>query len=133
MNLHKAYHYIYYKLYHFGIYISDDALNEYKPVITIGVLEIVLVIESIVWYTVITGNSVRILNPYLVFTPIALTIAIFNYYFFLNKKSWKKYVNEFKELDKKNKYIGSFLVFLIIFTVISSLIISFYFLANRHK
>jgi hypothetical protein len=131
MSLGKAYQYLYYKLYIFGIKISDDMLNEYKPIITISVLENILIGESIVWYTVITGKTVSFSNPAVIFYPISLVIAAFNYYFFLDNKSWRKYINEFKAYDKQNKNIGSLLVFMIILLVISSLIISFYFLANR--
>lgn len=131
MRLRKLYHYLYYKLYCFAIYISDDILNDSKPLITISSLEALLLIECIVWYTVITGNTVSFSQPVWVFLPIGLGITIFNFNFFIKDKRWTKHVAEFKEYDKKNKYKGNIIVFLLITAIISSLIFSFYVLANR--
>ena len=122
----KAYHYLYYKLYNFAVSVSDDALNEWKPFITISILEILLMFEILVWYSVITKEIVVIDNPLVAFLPIATIIGIANYYFFLNKHKWKNYVEEFRQYNKRRKTYGGIAVFLVISLIIASVILSFY-------
>ncbi len=54
MSIKKAYYYLYYKLYNFAVSISDDAINEWKPLVTILVLQVLLIGEVFIWYSIVT-------------------------------------------------------------------------------
>jgi hypothetical protein len=126
----KAYYYFYYKLYCFGVFLSDDAINEWKPLVTILVLELLLLIQILIWYTVYTKQVVVIAYPGLTFFPIVTLLGIGNYRFFLHQDKWKEYSKEFKAHSKKQKVTGAVIVSAVIVTIISSLIYSFYQLAQ---
>ena len=123
MTLKKAYHYFYYIIYTFFINISDDALNKFKPVIIIAGLEIILLLDLFVWYTILNKNSDNAALPYFL---AGLSIALFNSYVFLHDNKYKKYFTEFDNYSKQKKIIGRWITFLIIILVIASLIFSFH-------
>lgn len=122
----KAYYYLYYKLYNFAVSISDDVLNEWKPLFTILILEILLLAEVLVWYSVLTKRIVVINNPLLTLLPVVAAIGIGNYFFFLHNDKWKNYIKEFKDYDKKKRHAGGLLVFVIIVLIVASVVFSFY-------
>lgn len=127
----KAYYYLFYKLHRFAISISDDSLNDYKPVIFITILEVLLMIQSFVWYFAITNNKMEFSNPKAVLFPIILLISGFNYYYFLQNNKWKNYTAEFEEYDNKKKYLGSVVVFLVVLAILGGLILSYYCLSQN--
>ncbi len=130
MKLKRAYYYFYYKLYKFAILISDDALNEWKPLTSILVLQVLLLIEIIVWYSVITKRIFVINYPLITFLPIVAALGIKNYLFFLNKNKWKNYIDGFEKYDKKKKYLGGIIVLFIVAGIIASVILAFYYLSQ---
>jgi hypothetical protein len=121
----KAYYYLYYKLYRFAISISDDFLNVWKPLLTVLILKSLLLVEIMVWYSVITKNVIEFKNPGSIFIPVVIFLGIANYFIFLHNDKWKKFVPEFKTFDKKRKNLGGAIVALFIIAVIISVIISF--------
>lgn len=123
MSIKKAYYFFFYKIYNFSKNVSDDALNDLKPGIIISVLQIFLLIEILVWYTIITKGDVGADWYYKV---VAILICGFNYYVFLYKNKWKNYFNEFKNYGKRKNIIGGWLTFITIIFIIVSLIFSFY-------
>lgn len=126
MSLKKAYYYLYYKLYRFAVSISDDAINEWKPLITILVLEILLIAEIFIWHSIATKKIFVVNNPLFSFLPTVAIIGTANYLFFLHRDKWKGYITEFKQYDKKNKYIGGMIVSTVIALIVASVIIAFY-------
>jgi hypothetical protein len=126
MSLRKAYYYLYYKLYKFAISVSDDAINEWKPLVTILVLEVLLIAEFFIWYSVATKKIFVVTNPLTSFLPIVAVIGIANYVFFLHRDKWKNYIDEFKRYDKRRKSLGGVLVTLVITLIVGSVLIAFY-------
>lgn len=126
MTIKKAYYYLYYKLYRFAVSISDDAINEWKPLVTILILEVLLIAEIFIWYSVATKKIFVVSNPLTSFLPVVAIIGIANYIFFLHKNRWRNYVDEFKSYDKKKKSFGGLIVFLIIALIVASVVLAFY-------
>ncbi len=126
MGIKKAYYYLYYKLYNFAVSISDDAINEWKPLVTILILQVLLIAEIFVWYSIATKKIFVITNPLISFLPIVAAIGIANYIFILHGDKWKNYVDEFKQYDRRKKSVGGIIVFLVIILVLASVIFSFY-------
>ena len=122
MTIKKAYYYFYYKIYNFSKNISDNILNDIKPVVIIGVSEIFLLSDIMIWYGIITKNDF----PDILLYGIGLIIIVFNFYIFMVRKDLKKYFTEFKHYDKKKNIIGGWIVFLTIMLALGSLIFSFY-------
>lgn len=123
----KFYYYVYYQLYHFGIKISDDALNEWKPGALITSIEGALVAEIIIWLQVFNIVSQEKIN-FLWSTPVIIVIAgvlgFTNYYIFLYKDKWKKYSKEFAAYNKYKKIWNTILVISVIIFTLLSLIFS---------
>lgn len=117
---------MYFRIYQFAIKISDDALNEMKPGFIIIPLEIFLFLQLYVWYSVIVNRFIEIPYEKYIFILAGIGIALFNYYVFLYRKKWKKFVKEFSAYSKKKKLQKDILILLIIFCVIIGLILSFY-------
>lgn len=126
MSIKKTYYYLYYKLYNFAVSISDDAINEWKPLVTILVLQVLLIAEIFIWYSIATKKILTIANPLTILLPIVAAIGIANYIFFLHGDKWKNYIAEFKQYDKRKKSVGGIVVFLVIALVLVSVIFSFY-------
>lgn len=126
MTIKKAYYYLYYKLYRFAVSISDDAINEWKPLVTILILEVLLIAEIFIWYSVATKKIFVVSNPLTSFLPVVAIIGIANYIFFLHKNRWRNYVDEFKSYDKKRKSFGGLIVFLVIALIVASVMLAFY-------
>ncbi len=122
MDIKKVYYYFYYKIYNFSVGVSDDFLNEIKPVSIITITEIFLVADLMIWYTIIAKKD---FSPILFYFVIGGFI-IFNSYFFLIKKEKEKYFKEFKKYGRNKNILGGWIVLLIIMLSLASLIFSFY-------
>ena len=125
MKLKKAYYYLFYKIYKSGVAVSDDALNEWKPLCTILLLQVFLIVEVFTWITIFTKNRFSVAQPRLTFFSVVAILGIANYMFFLHKNSWKKYIKEFKVYDKSTP-LGGILVFLLILIIVASPVFGFY-------
>ncbi|OLY90633.1 hypothetical protein SAMN05444008_101280 [Cnuella takakiae] len=122
----RALHYFYYKLYYFGVAISDDVLNEWKPLVTILTLEILILAQFLCWYSLLTKRIVDVSNPFLTFLPIVALLGIGNYRFFLHANKWKQFRGSFRQFDNGKKGVGSIKVALVILAIVAGVIISFY-------
>ena len=125
----KFYYYIYYQIYHFSIKISDDALNEIKPGVTIIILELLVVTQLFIWLKLFQLISKRVEDllwskPILV--TIVLLIILFNYFLFLHKEKWGKYDKEFRNYPKSKKRLWNFTIILVIIGVLTGFIFAFY-------
>ena len=123
MTIKKFYYYLYYNLYCFFINISDDALNSSKPVIIITLLEVALLMDVFIWYTIQFKNMDDIFWPYYL---IIIFFTIFNSRFFLHNNKYKSYFVEFKNFSKRKKMIGGWATFILIILIITSLYFSFH-------
>ena len=122
----KYLYYLYYKLYKFFVAISDDFLNEWKPLAIISLLPIFLLLETLVWYSVIKRGFVELGDIRLPVILVSLSIVITNYYFFLHKGKWKLYVKEFDSYEKKKNIVGGIVVAIVVIGIFLSLVYSFY-------
>ena len=126
----KVIYYFYYKLYCFGVAISDDEINEWKPLVTILILEILLLVQILIWYTVYTNNVVVVANPLLTFFPIVTLLGVINYRYFLPRNKWKEYLKEFKTYNRKKRFVGSLLTAFVVLAILISVVASFYSLSQ---
>lgn len=119
------YFYLFYKLYKIGKTSSSyNFLSaDYIAYIYMGFLEILLFVSCLNYYTFFTGKSVKI-NIYVVL--LLLISAYLNNRALYKRKRWKKYVNEFDLLPKKQNIIGGIYVFIFIVLIIVNLCFSFY-------
>lgn len=124
MWLKKALYLLFYKIYHFWESVSDDNWSDWKTLVVIGKIQILLLTEFYVWWTIITKKDVDF-SKYWLIIPV-FTIAILNYYYFLHNNQWKDYEQEFRQYSKvRSKFLG-WLVFLFLIGVLGSLIFAFY-------
>jgi len=130
----KFYYYIYYRVYHFGIKISDDALNEWKPGALITCIECALFGEIIIWlqaFNIVSDEKIALLWSTPVLISIAVIFGFTNYYIFLYKNKWKLYSKEFANYDKNKAFWSSLLVISIIIFTLVSLIVSIFVLYHK--
>ncbi len=121
----RLYYLLFYKLYCFGKSINEEGWEHWKALVAITVLQVILIIELLVWWTIITKIGLTI-PKYSFAIPLGLAITIINYYALLHHDRWKKYAEEFKKHSKRKSIIISWLVFLFVLLILSSLIFSFY-------
>lgn len=121
----KIYYLLFYKIYKFFKSISDDGWADWKAFVIIGAAEMILCVELLVWWTIVTKTGVKI-SKYWLAVPTGLFISVFNYYLFLHHDSWKTYEEEFKSYSRTKSIILGWIIFLILSTIIVSLIFAFY-------
>lgn len=126
----RAYYYLFYRLYKWYEKGPSVWLSDWKAVISIGVLQVFLILSMYCYYAVYSKQilDLSIKNP-IVFIPFAI-IFIFNYFTFEHTDIWKEYVAEFDQLPKKKNRIGSWIVFGVVLFVIANLIFSFYLMSQ---
>ena len=123
----KAYYLLFYKIYSFFKSISDDGWADWKSYVIIGGSQGLLIVEFYVWCDIIFKNrNIEFSNPYKVVIPLAIFIAVINYYIFLQDDKWREYEEEFKNYTKKKSSIVGWLSFLFLIGVLSSLVFAFY-------
>jgi carbon starvation protein CstA len=120
----KAYYLLFYKLYRFWEAVGDDNWSDWKALVIIGGCQALLLIELLVWWTVITKVGADF-SKYLLIVP-GLFIAVMNYYVFLHNDHWKVYEAEFKSYSSRKNRIINLSVLMFILLVIGSLIFAFY-------
>jgi hypothetical protein len=130
MSFKKSYYYLYYKIYRLCISISDDFLNDFKPIVFITLMEVFLLFTFLICFEIISGIVIRYNIPYLFGIPVASILVLSNYIIFLHKDKWKNYIDEFAEYDKKNKWKGGLIVALISGVIFITLILSIYWLSR---
>lgn len=126
INIKKAYYLLFYKLYCAFKFINDDGWSDLKAITIICCLEVALLIELVVWWTVIFKKGVDLSNPYFIVVPLCLFLAWVNYDIFIEKSHWKIYAREFKRYPPGKKVLTSWLTFFFVMAMIGSLILAFY-------
>ena len=120
----KWYYYLYYKIFNAAKSISDDVLNEWKPLIIISALEIFIFIQAIIWYSVLTKNIYRGSNIY--FFLLSIALVSFNYYIFIYNHKWKQYIQSFKKISKKKDIWNGIIILFGILGILGTMIFAFY-------
>jgi len=123
-KMKKLYYLLFYKIYNFFNSLSEDGWEKWKALVVIGVAEMLLFVELIVWWTVTTKVGVNISKFWII--GLGLVIAGFNYYFFLHHNQWEEYESEFKQLPKNKNRLAGWLTFLALLFVLGSIIFAFY-------
>lgn len=123
----KGYYYIFYKLYKFWEYVSiPKFLSDLKAGICIASLEAMFFFSFIVYYTVITKNSITLsFKKPIIYIPTILIILL-NYFSFVHTNQWKTYNREFDKLSKDRNRLGSWIVFGVILLIIANIVFAFY-------
>jgi hypothetical protein len=123
----KTYYLLFYKLNNFFKYVHDDSWTTWKALIVICVAEGFLMLEPFIWYDVIwPGPSSPTENSKAKLFIPALILVGLNYWILMHNDKWKVYEEEFKNHSRRKKIISSWLTFLFIIGVLTSLILAFY-------
>lgn len=119
----KFLNYAYYRIYCWGVNISDDFLNEYKPGFLFANLEMFLFFDLYIWFISITKIDVELNTPLLII--VGAFIVLSNSYTFIYKKKWDKYSQEFENYSASKRTIWDILIVLIILGTIVFTVFSF--------
>lgn len=126
-KLSIAYDYLFFSFYRFWEKAPSRWWSEWKSVLTISFILVVLIL-SIYGYII---YCFRILEDPFSNTEagpaiLGAFIYLFNHYYFLHKKKWKKKIEKFRCLSKSKDLIGIILVFTLSVLIIVNLIYSIY-------
>ena len=126
-KLKKAYYLLFYKLYRAFISLSEDSWADWKAGLVIQTLQYFILFVIALQIEIISkDNIIPDFHPKIWEIPLAIVLAVFNYYVFLHKKRWKKYSTEFSLYSKKKNKIINTIVFFIVFGIVALLIFTFY-------
>ena len=127
----RAYCYIHYKFYKFFETIPLRWSSEWKAEGLLMVLEIWLLISILVYYKVFNKSD---LIDREFERPIGIVVVIIlvfvKYFVFEKNKRWLAYVKEFDALPKSKNRLGTLIVGLIVFLIITNTIFSFYLMSQ---
>lgn len=125
LAIKKGYYYLFYKLYKFSEAAPSKWLSDWKASLTIDIL-ILFVFSSILnYYKAFINPTSHIGEGNLLFVAITI-ISVLNYFIFQHQDQWKEIVHEFDKLPKQKNKIGSWLIFSIVFIIVSNFLLSFY-------
>lgn len=122
----KAYYFLFYKIYSFFKFISDDGWSAWKSLIIVGGLNVFLILSVDIYFKIIFRKGFILELPKTAFIIIFAAISIIHYYYFLHDNSWEDYEKEYEKYSKKTRIIGTWAVFIFIIAVIVNLIFAFY-------
>lgn len=129
MNLKKAYHYLYYRLYRYynsGFFVFK---TEMKANIALSILELLFLISIYVYYKIFINRYIH-LNNNLYIWIITVLVYAFNYIVFQSRDQWKTIIKEFDNLSRKKRIIYDIAVYIFIAFVFANLIFSFYLMSQ---
>ncbi|GIV28663.1 MAG: hypothetical protein KatS3mg027_2477 [Bacteroidia bacterium] len=126
-KIKKAYYLLFYKIYRFYKSMEDDGFADWKAGLVIQTLQIFVMFIIIGQTEIITKHKlIPAGDPKIWATPIAIMLAIFNYYIFLHRRNWKNYEEEFRSYSRQKNRLINFIVFCIIFGTLLLLIFTLY-------
>ena len=120
----KLYYLLFYKLYRFWKTVSDDNWSDWKSSLVISCIEMLLIIELIIWWTIATKIIIEV--PKVLLAVIAILITIVNNNIFFSNDRWRNYEIKFKSYSKQKSKLSGWLVFLFLIGVLGSFIFAFY-------
>ncbi|WP_454046225.1 hypothetical protein [Chryseobacterium sp. Marseille-Q8038] len=125
MSIKKMYYYLFYKLYKHYENSSEPWLSNWKAGVSIGILEIWLLLSIGNYFLITTNKTVHLnlLQP-IVIIPVTI-VFIFNYLSFDYKDTWKKYNEEFDQLSRDQNKKGGVIIWSIIILIITNMIFSY--------
>lgn len=126
-KIKKAYYLFFYKLYTLFTYISESGWEDWKALLTIGVLQMYLYVSLCTWADIILkGHYPILLESSGSLFIITIIIAVSNYFILLHKNRWKKYEMEFKLYSRGKNVLINIGVFLFITLILGNLIFALY-------
>ena len=127
----NVYDLLFYKLYRLFKFTADEGWEDKKVMGFLTMLECAIVVELLVWYTVVTKHTFDI-NKYAFGIPVIVTIMTFNCYYFYYKNSWKEIVHKFEHDPIAKKSSTSWLTLLFVIGALGSVFLSFYVLSLQY-
>lgn len=121
----RIYYLLFFKLSKFFLSWSDEGGENWKALIVVGALQVIYLLQALVWFTIWTKSMIQI-NPYLFAIPIGLGLTILNYFIFLHNDTWRMHFRKFEKMPAKKSIFAGWLVSLFILFSFASLIYSFY-------
>lgn len=118
------YYLLFYKLTHFFKAVSDDNWAKPKALIVVNALCALLLIELLVWYTLVSKFIINV-SKYWLIIPAFIIVTI-NYNFLMSRNNWDNYEIEFKNYSSKENLMINLSVLIFILLIIISLIFGFY-------
>ena len=136
-KLVRYYYYMFYKIYKFIEYTSEQMggvfWTDFKAGIVMIALEIWMWMSLFNYYTAITNIKLNLsFEEPIIYIPFTIIIG-FAIYFFNSPNKWKLYFEKFDKLPKRKNRTGGWIVFGIIVLVVTNLIFSFYLLFSEAK
>lgn len=122
----RSYFYLYYKIFQFFKSLSDDALNNWKPLIIICLLQLFIIISIDLWIKILIGKSYFLEQSNIILWIICVGLALVNYYILLGQNKWKSHIPAFRKYTRNKDLIVTLMVILTIFGIFFFMIYSFY-------
>ncbi|MCL8537387.1 hypothetical protein M9991_11000 [Chryseobacterium gallinarum] len=133
-NIKSVYYYFFYKLYNHYENNSTPWLSGFKANISLGALEIWLILSISNYFVLITGKSTDDLTIWQpsIFIPLVL-LFLLHYFAFINTDIWKEYNKEFSLLPKEKNRKNGIITWSIIILIILNTIFSYYLLFSQAR
>ncbi|TGE13823.1 hypothetical protein [Hymenobacter elongatus] len=120
------YKFLFYKIYCIFKAINEEGWEHIKALIAINALGIMICIDFMIWWIIITKNDINLVFSDVNISITAFTVVIINYRFFLHDQKWKNIVKEFEDNPNYNNKKGNLLAALFVIGIIVSMVLSFY-------
>lgn len=124
-TIKKRYYYLFYKFYKFAEAAPSKWLSDWKASLCLDILILFIFSSLLNYYKAIIDQASRIGEGNLLLVVIII-ISISNYFIFQHRDQWRNIVHEFDGLPKQTNKMGSWIVFGVVFLVVSNFIYSFY-------
>nr|WP_314499703.1 hypothetical protein [uncultured Chryseobacterium sp.] len=125
----KSYYYFFYKVYKSIEYTSDLSggkfFSAFKTSLVMIVLELFLLASILIYYKLFINFNANIIGTEKQWIIMVILLVLIDYIMFYKKNQWKNIVSEFDNLPTKKNKLGSWIVFLIIISIITNFILSF--------
>ncbi len=122
----SAYYYFFYKLYKFSEASPSRWLSDWKASLATDIL-ILFVFSSIINYYKAFINPTSHIGEGSLLLVTIIIVSVWNYFIFHHQDQWKEIVRDFDKLPKRKNRIGSWIIFSVVFVIVSNFLLSFYF------
>lgn len=131
MTVLRIYSYIFYKLYKFSEAAPSKWWSDWKATVALLVLELWLIVSVFIYYDLTTNKGLPTDNIVILVGGLIIgVLVLIKYLVFYRNDRWRIYVAEFDKWSNRQNKVGTILVFILIFLIISNLIFSFYLLSQ---
>lgn len=125
------YEYVFYKIYKASYDDQYPKWSEWRAGVILVILEIWFIFSLIVYYKVFINRYFNLPDNAIVWGLLgAITLGLLLYYSFWSKDKYKEIVTRYDAWPKRKNVIGTVIVWVIIFAIVTSLILAFYFMSR---